>query len=133
MFRRFAAIVFSFLVMLSGGMVQAAVHVCKDRCDISHCEHGHEQLPAQVPDCCKTVNETEPDCCEDLYFIALSPKFGQVQEIRLTNPGLEYVPGQEHFSLSSVFTSLTENRSERLNSFSYLCSGIRPLICIWRI
>lgn len=78
---------FAFIMLLSSGVVQVAMHICPEEGINIMSDCGmHEQLPK----CCKQ-NQTESEeshqnCCQDAYVFAVTPKFGAVEKCQIQNP-----------------------------------------------
>lgn len=93
--RTISAAVFSFLILLSSGLVQFVVHVCpKDGLMLS--EAGCNMHEKAKKSCCEKedqrVEKANNDaCCTDDYLFMVSPKYGSIQHIETTAPVFFYL------------------------------------------
>jgi hypothetical protein len=96
---RVSAAIFSFLILLSSGLVQFVVHVCpKDGLMLS--EAGCSMHEVQQNSCCderkvKTVALSSDECCTDDYFFVVSPKYGSIQHLQSIEPIFFYLTENE--------------------------------------
>ena len=92
---RISAAIFSFLILLSSGLVQFVVHVCpKDGLMLS--EAGCNMHEMQQKSCCEEkgvrVEKTDDGaCCTDDYLFIVSPKYGSIQHLETTAPVFFYL------------------------------------------
>ncbi len=131
--RLFTSILFSLLMLLSGGFVQAAVHICKDGCTMEQCETDHTSLPEQVPDCCKKTQPADKDCCEDVYVIAITPKFGTIEKFKVSNPQGFFCLGISQLVIAPV-QNITALGKQRVNDRGRIPDiDFHPVNCTWLI
>lgn len=131
--KRFAAISFASLILVSSGLVQTMLHICpqkgivftKQACAM------HAQQPTK--ECCKKKHVTmhaKHSCCSEAYFFALSPKFGNIDAFQVDGPYIHYVPTM-HLPIANSF-----DRTQKTAAYTCLrpppeVSAFLSNVCCW--
>lgn len=96
--RRAVAIWFASLMLLSGGFLQTALHICPEK-GILLSEADCPMEVAAPKACCRNatksgnhLHQSTRDCCETAYFYGISAKFGSVSVMQVEVPDMLYLP-----------------------------------------